>query len=105
MPYSRFTPEDLILRDHLAVDRTVLANERTLLAYIRTAIMLLISGVTLLKFFPNQAVMQILGCLLLPGALAISFLGAIRYRTMHHRIGQIGVPSVKPPSDAYKTKE
>ncbi|RPJ43750.1 MAG: DUF202 domain-containing protein, partial [Deltaproteobacteria bacterium] len=29
-PYSRFESTDLILRDELAVDRTLLANERTL---------------------------------------------------------------------------
>ena len=38
MPYSRFRREEMILRDLLARERTVLSNERTLLAYIRTAI-------------------------------------------------------------------
>ena len=90
MPYSQFRPEDLILRDHLAVDRTVLANERTLLAYIRTAILLLVSGITLLKLFPGQTVMQVLGYLLVPGALAVSVLGATRYRGMRRRIERIG---------------
>ena len=37
---EQFTAEELILRDHLALDRTRLANERTLLAYLRTALML-----------------------------------------------------------------
>ena len=39
--YSR---EELILRDHLALDRTRLANERTLLSYLRTALMLMVAG-------------------------------------------------------------
>lgn len=43
----------MILRENLAVDRTVLANERTLLSYIRTALALLITGLSLLKFFPE----------------------------------------------------
>lgn len=47
-PYSRVTPEEMILRDRLAVDRTDLANERTLLAYIRTFLALLVTGVTAL---------------------------------------------------------
>ena len=34
----------LILRDHLAADRTVLANERTFLAYIRTTLTLFVAG-------------------------------------------------------------
>ncbi|HEX9972048.1 MAG TPA: DUF202 domain-containing protein, partial [bacterium] len=33
--YQEFSESDLILRDRLALDRTVLANERTLLAYVR----------------------------------------------------------------------
>ncbi|MGN0027609.1 MAG: DUF202 domain-containing protein, partial [Clostridium sp.] len=36
-----FKKEEMILRDFLAADRTLLANERTLLAYIRTGISLL----------------------------------------------------------------
>ena len=34
--YEGFAKSDLILRDQLAIDRTLLANERTVLAYIRT---------------------------------------------------------------------
>ncbi|HQZ43477.1 MAG TPA: DUF202 domain-containing protein, partial [Flavobacteriales bacterium] len=37
--------EDLILRDHLALVRTRLANERTLLSYIRSALYLLLGGI------------------------------------------------------------
>ena len=46
MPYSKFRTEEMILRDWLARDRTVLANERTLLAYLRTTLMLWISAGT-----------------------------------------------------------
>ncbi|HDK81416.1 MAG TPA: DUF202 domain-containing protein [Nitrospirae bacterium] len=35
--------KDLFLRDHLAAQRTMLANERTYLAYIRTALTLFIA--------------------------------------------------------------
>lgn len=37
-PYSKFDTDDLILRDQLAIDRTLLANERTLLAYLRSGV-------------------------------------------------------------------
>lgn len=40
-------------RDRLAVDRTHLANERTLLAYARTALASVITGLGVLKFFPE----------------------------------------------------
>ena len=39
----------LITRDWLAIDRTKMANERTLLAYLRTFVVLLGSGVAVLK--------------------------------------------------------
>ena len=38
--------DQLILRDHLAADRTILANERTFLAYIRTALTLFVAGLS-----------------------------------------------------------
>jgi len=57
MPYSKINPDDMILRDHLAYDRTVLANERTLLSYLRTAIALLAAGATLVKIFPEEQAM------------------------------------------------
>src|SRR5688572_17938811 len=54
-PYSRFTYEELILRDHLAVDRTVLANERTVLSYVRTALALGAAGASLIHFLDSLA--------------------------------------------------
>ncbi len=40
---------EIILRDHLALERTKLANERTLLSYIRTSLYLLLAGITFLQ--------------------------------------------------------
>lgn len=37
------------LREHLALERTKLANERTLLSYIRASLYLLIGGIALLE--------------------------------------------------------
>lgn len=48
--YKNRRKQELILRDHLALDRTVLANERTFLSYIRTALALVVVGATLLHF-------------------------------------------------------
>jgi len=45
-PYERFGNGDLILRDELAIDRTLLANERTFLAYLRAGVTLMLAGVT-----------------------------------------------------------
>lgn len=47
----RFPASDFILRDWLALDRTILANERTLLSFTRTALVLILAGMTLIRFF------------------------------------------------------
>ncbi|GAA0761322.1 DUF202 domain-containing protein [Psychroflexus lacisalsi] len=45
-----YTNEDrIILRDHLAMERTKLANERTLLSYLRSSLYLLLGGVGLVS--------------------------------------------------------
>ena len=41
--------EPLILRDHLALERTRLSNERTLMSYIRSSLYLLIGGIALIQ--------------------------------------------------------
>ncbi|MGD8587651.1 MAG: DUF202 domain-containing protein [Chromatiales bacterium] len=69
----------LILRDVLAIDRTRLANERTLLSWVRTAVMLLVSGVTLLKLFAGIWPLELLGALLIPVALVAVAIGLRRY--------------------------
>jgi len=41
--------EEIILRDHLALERTRLANERTLLSYIRTSLYLTLAGIAFIQ--------------------------------------------------------
>ncbi len=69
----------LILRDQLAIERTQLANERTLLSWLRTALMMLVSGITLLKLFEGVVVMEIIGGLLVPLSLLAAVWGVRRY--------------------------
>ena len=49
-PYQRFHRTQLILRDELAVDRTILANERTFLYYVRLSISLIFAGISSVPF-------------------------------------------------------
>ena len=51
--YSEYSREQLLLRDMLSLDRTILSNERNLLAHIRTSLAILVGGVTLIQFFEN----------------------------------------------------
>jgi len=80
-PYS--DEDKLILRDHLAIDRTVLANERTLLSYVRTALAFFIAGVGVLHFFPDPMA-QLLGWTMVPAGIVTLIIGAYRYNKMRH---------------------
>jgi putative membrane protein len=84
-PYARFQQEELILRDELAIDRTILANERTVLAYCRSALTLVIAGVTFVHFV-EAGTLRYLGMLFVPFGLAIGAFGVARYRRMDSAI-------------------
>ena len=81
-PYARFDPKELIVRDYLAADRTVLTNERTFLSYVRTALAFAAGGVTLIHFFDALAA-KATGYVLLPLAAATLVIGVQRY--LHYR--------------------
>ena len=53
-PYEQFKREEMILRDWLALDRTVLANKRTFLAYGRTAMALFALGIAFVRLIQHQ---------------------------------------------------
>lgn len=83
--YSKFNPEDLILRDELAIDRTLLANERTLLAYLRSAVTLIIAGISIMHF-ASQSWFWTTGIVCIPTGIITGVIGIIRYRSMNRRI-------------------
>jgi len=91
MAAERSNSEELILRDHLALDRTRLANERTLLAYLRTALMLLVAGATAVKFVADSPGVVVTGWLFVGLGAGVGILGAWRYagmrRTINRRAG------------------
>lgn len=64
--------EQMILRDYLAVDRTMMTNETSFMAYIRTSLALIAAGASLIKFF-NDPTFQALGwgAIVIGGWLAI----------------------------------
>ena len=87
-PYASFRAEEMILRDYLAADRTVLANERTLLSYTRTAIALAGGAAALLHFFDTMWV-QMVGWTLVPFAVATLGIGFQRYLSLKKRIDRV----------------
>ena len=89
-PYERFRQDKLILRDVLARDRTDLANERTVLAYFRTALMFAASGITLIRFFPDQLAIIAVGYLLTLLSAPIGIFGLWRFWSLRSDIERIG---------------
>jgi len=71
-------PKELILRDHLAIDRTKLANERNFLAFVRTALAFVAGGFGLIKFVDELAYIVIGWILVGIGAIVLGF-GFYRY--------------------------
>lgn len=51
----------MILRDYLAVDRTMLTNETSFMSYVRTSLTLIAAGATLVKFFDGNPLFQVFG--------------------------------------------
>ena len=87
-PYSRFECDDLILRDELALERTLLANERTLLTYLRFGIGLLIAGVSIIQF-STQNWFGGVGIACIPVGIITGIIGVQRYRKMNKSISHL----------------
>lgn len=88
-PYEGLLRKEMIVRDHLALDRTRLANERTLLAYLRSGVALVLAGATLLHFSQGTW-LEWVGLACIPvGILTLAF-GSWRFTTIARRLRRIG---------------
>jgi putative membrane protein len=83
--YSNFDSAELILRDQLAIDRTLLANERTLLSYLRSGVALFIAGISIVHF-AHRGWFADFGYACLPVGVVTVFFGAFRFRRMDKAI-------------------
>jgi putative membrane protein len=79
---------ELILRDKLALDRTILANQRTLLSYIKTGIFFISTAVGIFYLEKKQAFSLIEWALCLVGLLAI-IIGLVVYLKMRKKINHL----------------
>jgi putative membrane protein len=84
-PYTQFDPAELILRDQLAIDRTLLANERTLMSYLRSGVALFIAGVSIIHF-SHEVWFTVTGFLCLPFGFFTVLFGIYRYKRMDKAI-------------------
>ncbi len=86
--YIQFRDGELILRDELAIDRTLLANERTLMSYLRSGVALAIAGASIMHFAP-AGWFWVLGVACLPLGVVVSVIGITRYRAMNQAIRRV----------------
>ena len=93
--YDKTDSEELIMRDWLAIDRTILANERTLLAYVRTGLAFIGAGVAFLHFFDDSAMITA-AWVIIPVGVLICCYGVRRYITIDRAIKRITRPPRKP---------
>ncbi len=90
-PYARFNAQEMILRDELAIDRTILANERTFLAYVRTALAFAVVGASCLKFLPPIWAL-LTAILFFAAAVALSWFGITRSYRVSRRLAIVRPP-------------
>jgi putative membrane protein len=84
-------PEQTILRERLALDRTALANERTFLAYVRTALTLLVVGLSFIELPVFRSPwFAVQGWIFVPLGLLTLIVGAWRFRNVRKDINRVG---------------
>jgi len=83
--------EDLILRDHLAMERTKLANERTLLSYIRSSLYLVLGGIAFLGMKDFQEIRS-MGYFSLCLSAILLVIGVFRFLQLKKHIQRIYEP-------------
>jgi len=99
--YAELCKSDMILRDFLAIDRTVLANQNTFLAYLRTALTLFVAGLTFVRFF-DHSVVEIIGWIFVPLGVGTFAVGLIRYNRLRRVLKMIQTP---PPGSGSSTSQ
>lgn len=89
--------EDIILRDHLAMERTKLANERTLLSYIRTSLYLILGGIAFLGMKDLEEI-KWLGYFSLTLSMIVISIGIARFFQLKRHLKKMYRP-IPIPSD------
>ncbi len=92
-PFKTRIIDEKLVREHLALERTKLANERTLLSYIRASIYLLISGLALLQIKEYQGIsLMWVGYLSLFICILFLIVGVSRYIALERKLNRLLQP-------------
>ncbi|MEO8589381.1 MAG: DUF202 domain-containing protein [Flavobacteriales bacterium] len=87
----------LILRDHLALVRTRLANETTLLSYIRSSLYLLIGGIALIQV-EGHGELRWTGYLALVLSAFFVVIGLYRYYSLRRQLDRFYAQRTEQPA-------
>lgn len=79
--------KDLILREKLAVQRTILANQSTFLSFIRTAMYFLVAGLSIRQFIDLESG-RIIEILMFVISAVIFFTGVLNYFFQKRKISE-----------------
>ncbi len=86
--YPKYKKEELVLRDFLAINRTILANEITFMAYVRTSLTFLVVGISFIKFLQMKMV-EIGGWIFILLGAYMFIIGLRRYLRIKKQLDQI----------------
>ena len=103
IPYEH-DHERMILRDYLAVDRTIMTNETSFMSYVRTALTLIAAGATLLKFFDTDAFTQITGWVFIVVGGWLSIHGYIKFQKTDQILRKVKGETVHRAAKLKKSK-
>ena len=83
-PTDERTNKDLILREKLAIQRTVLANQTTLLSFLRTSLYFLVAGLSLENILrlEHGFIFQLVFFLISFGTLTFGVINYFRHKQM-----------------------
>lgn len=103
-PYEKFADTELILRDQLAIDRTVLATERTVLAYGRTCLTLILTGAGFIRLF-DSLFSDVTGWILIVLGFIVAAIGFYRFIIMRKTIGTAGKSTTRSQEKPLETHD
>ncbi|AVR47400.1 hypothetical protein C7S20_09440 [Christiangramia fulva] len=93
-PFKTRIIDEKQLREHLALQRTKLANERTLLSYIKASLYLLIGGIALLQIKEYQGIdVTWIGYIAFFFCVLFMVVGISRYIALERRLEKLLKPN------------
>ena len=90
-PFKSRLIDEKFIREHLALERTKLANERTLLSYTQAALYFLLGGLALLQLKENVE-LRYIGYLALVFSVLFFIIGIWRYIALDRKMKKLLLP-------------